>query len=236
LGVIAALTAARAAHAGPPYVADDPETTDPGHWEIYNFVSGVGVPDQIEGEAGFDINYGPAKDLQLTAVLPADFNNGSHAGLGDIELAIKYRFLHQSDGSWTPDVAFFPRLFTPTAGPRFGSGRPSLWLPVWAQKDWGAWSLFGGGGPDINPGPGNRNFWLGGVGLSRSVTGRLSLGAEVYGQTAEARGAKDFAGVNFGATYKLSDHWTLMGSAGPGIANARQQDQYEFYAALDAQY
>ncbi len=229
------LLAPSLARAGPPYVTDDAEPTDTGHWEIYNFVSGTRLPGETDGEAGFDINYGAVKDLQLTAVVPLDFVNGRTGGLGDIELAAKYRFLHQSAGSLVPDVAFFPRLFVPTGG-RFGSERASLMLPLWAEKDWGKWSLFGGGGYDINPGPDNRNFWLTGIALTRAVSDRLSLGAEIYHQTPDTVDARPFTGVNVGAVYKLTDHWSLLASGGPGLENARQQGQYAFYLALEAQY
>jgi len=96
---LALALAAPAARAGPPYVTDDPEPTDTGHWEIYNFITATHTPGDTSGQGGFDINYGAAKDLQLTAVIPIDLESGARAGLGDIELAVKYRFLHQADGS-----------------------------------------------------------------------------------------------------------------------------------------
>jgi hypothetical protein len=229
-----ALSAAPAA-AGPPYVTDDAEPTDPGHWEIYNFVDATGTPGDLGGESGLDLNYGAAKDLQLTAVIPAAFDSSAGVGAGVVELAVKYRFLHQAAGSWMPDVAFFPRVFVPT-GARFDAVRPGLFLPVWAEKDWGPWSLFGGGGLQINPGAGERNFWQSGLALTRAFGERFSLGAEVFHQTADARDTRDFTGVNVGATYKLSPHWTLMAAGGPGVQNARQEGQYTFYAALEATY
>jgi hypothetical protein len=109
-------------------------------------------------------------------------------------------------------------------------------LPLWGEKDWDRWSLFGGGGYDINPGADNRNFWLTGIALSRAVNDRLSLGAEIYHQTPDTVQAKPFTGVNVGAVYKLTDHWSLLASGGPGLENARQQGQYAFYIALEAQY
>jgi hypothetical protein len=223
---------------GPPFVSDDPEPTDKGHWEIYAFTAGTHVTGETDGAAGFDINYGGAKDLQLTAVLPLNFQTGTDGavGLGDVELAAKYKFLHQSDGSLIPDVSFFPRAFVPTAGRRFGTRRLSFLLPLWAQKDFGDWSLFGGGGYDINPGAGQRNFWLTGVGLQRKISDRFSIGAEIYRQTADADDARRFTGVNVGALYRLSGHWSLIGSAGPGIEHARSQGRYAFYAALKADY
>ena len=229
------LAAAAPAVAGPPYVTDDPEPTDLGHWENYTFVSGVHTPGDTAGQAGFDLNYGAFKDTQLTAVIPLDYDNGFTGG-GDVELAIKYKFLHQSDGTLTPDMSVFPRVFVPVQNSRFGPDRAQLFLPVWAEKDWGKWSLFGGGGYEFNPGAGERNFWQSGVALSRQVTDKLSLGGEVYHQTAATTDASDFTGANLGASYKLTDHWTLMGAGGPGLENARQGGQYDFYLALLATY
>jgi hypothetical protein len=231
----AALAAATPALAGPPYITDDPQPTDLGHWENYTFVSGVHTPGQTVGQAGFDLNYGGFKDTQLTAVIPLDYDNGL-AGSGDVELAIKYKFLHQSPGTLTPDVAVFPRLFVPLQNSRFGPDRAQLFLPVWAEKDWGKWSLFGGGGYEFNPGAGMRNFWQSGIVLTRSFGEQWSFGAEAYHQTPETMDARDFTGVNFGTTYKISDHWTLMGAGGPGVQNPRQGGQYDFYVALLATY
>ena len=66
--------------------------------------------------------------------------------------------------------------------PALRHGPVRILLPVWAQKDFGPWSLFGGGGYTINPGAGNRNFWQSGLALTRNVTPRLSLGAEITHQ------------------------------------------------------
>jgi hypothetical protein len=51
-----ALAAASAAVAGPPYQTDDPEPTEPGHWEIYNFIALDGRSGTIDGEGGLDLN------------------------------------------------------------------------------------------------------------------------------------------------------------------------------------
>jgi hypothetical protein len=226
------------AHAGPPFITDDPEPTDTGHWEIYNFIQGTRPFGLTTGQAGLDINYGGYKDLQLTAVLPADFDKAQRTqlGFGDIELAAKYRFLHQSEDTLIPDIAFFPRIFAPTSGRQFGSGRLASFFPLWAQKDFGQWSLFGGGGYNINPGPGQRNFWQASAALQRSVTDQLSLGVEVYHQTSDIIGAKPFTGINFGVTYKLSDHWSLLAAAGPVMQHPADGGRFDFYLALKADY
>jgi hypothetical protein len=234
LGVAAVASAARA---GPPFVTDDPEPTDRGHWEVYTFVSGVRADGASGGQAGFDINYGAAEDLQLTAVVPLGYDTAQgRVGLGNVELAAKYRFLHQDKTGFAPDVSVFPRVFTPTGGTRLGTGHAQLLLPVWAEKDWGPWSVFGGGGPTFNPGRDQRDFWLYGLGVTRTLTHRLSLGAEVYHHTRDTLEGADFTGVNLGALYRLSDHWSLIGAGGPGVQGARREGQSSVYAALKADY
>jgi|SRR5580693_9175145 hypothetical protein len=96
---VAVFGLARPALAGPPYVSDDPEPTDYKHFEIYTFNNGTATRSDIGGETGIDFNYGAAPDLQLTATVPAGFDrpaaSGTSFGLGNVELAAKYRFLHQ---------------------------------------------------------------------------------------------------------------------------------------------
>jgi hypothetical protein len=226
------------AHAGPPFVTDDPQPTDTGHWEMYDFASGVNALGASTGQVGLDVSYGGYKDLQLTAVVPLDYRTGpsNAAALGDIQLAAKYRFLHQKEGVWTPDIAVFPRFFLPTGGRGLESRRLTVLLPVWAEKDIGKWSVFGGGGYDINPGPGQRNFWVSGLVVQRTITDRFSLGAEIYHQTPDSTDARPFTGLNLGTTYRLTAHWSLLAAVGPGIQNAREGGRYDFYFALKADY
>lgn len=239
LALALALAGAAPAWAGPPYVTDDPEPTDRGHWEIYGFANGVHTSDAAgaatAGESGLDLNYGAAKDLQLTVVVPAAYDR-SAVGMGVVELAAKYKILHEREGSWTPGVAVFPRVFVPTAKSRFASTHPNLLLPVWIGKTLGGWSLFGGGGYQLNPGRGNRDFWTGGMALTRDLNDRLSLGAEVYHHTRDADDALAFTGVNLGVTYRLGEHWSLLGAGGPGVQNASREGRYDFYLALKADY
>ena len=229
------LAVAQPAWAGPPYVTDDPDPTDLSHWEIYGFANGAHLGGDTAGERGLDINYGAAKDLQLTLVIPAAYD-GSGGGMGVLEFAAKYRILHEREGNWTPSVAIFPRVFAPTARARFASTRANLLLPVWIGKSFGDWAMFGGGGYQFNPGVGNRDFWTGGVALTRALGERLSLGGEVYHHGRDADDAAAFTGVNLGASYRLADHWSLMGAGGPGVQNASREGRYAFYVALQAVY
>jgi hypothetical protein len=221
---LALTTLASPAMAGPPYVTDDPEPTDTGHWEVYGFASGVGLKGDTAAQSGFDINYGAAKDLQLTLVAPVDYDQDKKltVGAGSVELGAKYRFIHQSEGGWTPDVSFFPSINLPTAGRRVDSGRMGLFLPFWAQKDFGDWSTFGGGGYQINPGPENRDYWLTGWAATRKITDKLQLGAEIYHQTRDAVDHHAFTGLGVGLTYQFAKHFAFIASGGPSVAGQRQ--------------
>jgi hypothetical protein len=149
LGATVLVVLVRPAVAGPPFVSDDPEPTPYHQFEIYTFNNGTNTRDGISGETGIDFNYGAAPDLQLTATLPAGFDQsgagGTRFGLSNIGLAAKYRFLHQD--TFGLDVAFSPRVFLPSGSNTIGDDHASLLLPVWVEKDWkGGWSAFGGGG------------------------------------------------------------------------------------------
>jgi hypothetical protein len=220
--------------AGPPYVTDDPEPTDTGHYEIYAFAGGTSTRAGLDGKSGIDFNYGGAENLQLTAVIPLAYNDPRHGalagGLGNVELAAKYRFLRQDDFGW--DAALFPRVFLPSASAHAGERHASFFLPLYVEKDWGKWSTFGGGGCTLNNGGGSKDFCEGGWAVTREVLPDLHLGAEIYHQTADTRGGRASTGIGFGATYDLSENYHLMASAGPGIQNAADTNRDTWYAAM----
>lgn len=235
--IVAAAVLAAPAAAGPPYVTDDPQPTDVYRFEVYLFGAATRVPGETSGAGGIDFNYGAAPDLQLTAVVPVAFDDsdGGHAGPGNVELAAKYEFLHQRDGSALPDVSVFPRVFVPAGGHRFGTGRVGLLLPLWLERDVGKWSVFGGGGLTLNPGVDQRNYWSSGIAVTRAIGARVTIGAELYHRGPDARDARAFTGANLGATLRLSRHWSLIASAGPGLQNA-SAGQASGYAALKADF
>ncbi|TMJ14760.1 MAG: hypothetical protein E6G94_08865 [Alphaproteobacteria bacterium] len=233
LQFLAAAAFASAAAAGPPYVTDDPEPTEPGHWEVYLFAGADGAHGAWDGAAGADLNYGAAEDLQLTATVPIALSHesgaGTRAGAGDLEIGVKYRFLHAEAAGI--DVAIFPRVILPTAGRRFGTGRAALLLPVWAEKDIGVWSLFGGAGYMVNPGAGNRNFWQSGLAVTRTVSPRLSIGGEATLEGPDQADGHRTAGVDLGGIYKLGGPFALLFSGGP-VKEHHGPTGWRGYAAL----
>lgn len=228
------LLAATPALAGPPYVTDDAEPTDDGHFEIYAFNQGTNSRGDTGGESGIDFNFGGGENLQLTAVVPLAYDAASGRplamGIGNIELAAKYKFLDQKSSGW--DIAVFPRVFLPSLSGNVGDGHASFLLPFWAEKDWDDWSTFGGGGCALNNGGGSKDYCLFGWALTRKIAPGLAVGAEIYHQTADMRGGRDSTAIGAGAVYDLSDNYHLMASYGPGIENAAATDRYSWYVAL----
>ncbi|HEU4696924.1 MAG TPA: hypothetical protein VFR92_08170 [Sphingomicrobium sp.] len=232
LAALLLAAAAAPAWAGPPYLTDDPAPTDTGHWEIYGFTAAEGHRSDIDTDAGFDLNYGAIKDVQLTATLPLSFTHaaqeGWHGGAGDAELAVKYRFVSDERSGFS--AAIFPRVILPTASHSPGEKARFL-LPLWLQKDFaGGTSVFGGGGYMINPGAGNRDFWQGGIAVTQDVGKKLSVGAEVIRQGSDALGGTSQTRAGLGAIVQLTEHYALLFSGGPTWADHRTG--YHAYAAL----
>ncbi len=234
VAVAVMLLAPGAALAGPPFLTDDPEPTDTGRWEIYApELDAAGRGRDYEGGLGAELNYGAAPDLQLTLGLPAGYVHeagGFRAGPGDLELSAKYRFFHDEAAGLS--IAAFPGVTLPTAGRGLGAGRITALLPVWVQKDAGPWSLFGGGGYAINPGPDARNYWTGGVAVSRQVTPRLLLGLEADRQGAETLDARSKTSLGLGAILQLKAPFRLLGSAGPTFVDGQGATGFHGFLAL----
>jgi hypothetical protein len=230
-GALALLTAVPAI-AGPPYLTDDPVPSDTGHWEIYAFTAGEGRRADLDDDTGFDINYGPVEDVQLTVTAPLSFSHDAadrwRSGTGDLELAVKYRFVHDEKHGFS--AAIFPRAILPTSSLE-RQQRTRFLLPLWLGKDFaGGTSLFGGGGYEINPGPGNRNFWQAAIAVTQDVSDKVSFGAEVTRQGPDTVGGTAQTRAGAGSIVKLSDHYALLFSGGPTWADGRTG--YHFYGAL----
>jgi len=223
LSLAAALLTAPPVRAGPPFITDDPEPVDLGHWEVYAFSAGAAGRGDASGVGpSVEVNYGAAPNLQLHVIANIAYDDpaGGPAvmGLGDTELGAKYRFITPGKDDWFPQVGVFPLVEIPTGDARrgLGAGYTQVFLPVWVQKDFGKWTTYGGGGYWINPGPGNRNYWFTGWLLQRQVTDKLALGAEVFHQTSSMVGRGDTTGFNLGGVYDFTEHYHLLFSAGQG--------------------
>jgi hypothetical protein len=223
--VIASLAAfsGSAATAGPPFITDDPEPVDQGHWEVYAFSAGAFDGKGATGQGpALEVNYGAGPNLQLHLIATIAYDDapgGSHTmGLGDTELGVKYRFIDPGKDDWFPQVGIFPLVELPTGDAKreLGAEYTQAFFPLWVQKDFGKWTTYGGGGYWINPGTGNRDYWFTGWLLQRQITEKLMLGGEVFHTTSNAVGRPDATGFNLGGQYDFDEHHHLLFSAGQG--------------------
>ncbi len=228
------LALASPAAAGPPFLTDDPAPTDTGRWEVYApALDAAGKGRDYDGALGVELNYGAAPDVQVTLGLPVAYvhdADGFRSGRGDLELSVKYRFFHDEAAGLS--VAVFPAISLPTAVHGLGDGRVTALLPVWAQKDAGPWSVFGGGGYAINPGAGNRDYWTGGLAVSRQVTDALLLGAEIDRQGADTIDGSPSTSLGLGAILQLQPPFRLLGSAGPTFVDGDDAPGFHAFLAL----
>jgi hypothetical protein len=231
------------ATAGPPFRTDDPVPVELGHYEFYAFSTGTRESAETSGLLpGFEYNYGLIPDGQFHVVAPVavDSSSGSssHFGYGDTELGFKYRFIHEDHNGWRPQVATFPLLEIPTGDEDrgLGAGHVSAFFPIWVQKSIGKWTTYGGGGYWINHGNGNRDFWYVGWLLQRQITDKLTLGGEIFYQSADAVDSEDSTGLNVGGSYDINNHNHILFSAGSGLLNASETNQFSWYLGYQFTY
>ncbi|MGD0634602.1 MAG: hypothetical protein ABSA13_10045 [Beijerinckiaceae bacterium] len=233
------------AEAGPPYLTDDPEPVDYQHFELITYSIGTHVKGDTSGMApGFDFNYGliPNGHLHLGASLSFD-RPGAMApqfGYGDSEIGFKYRFIQEDEQGWRPQVALYPIMDFPTGDQSraLGAGHTRTLLPIWVQKSYGDWTVDTGGGYWINNGGGtlDKDYWFSGLLVQRKVAPNLTLGGELFHQTATVIGGKDSTGFNLGAVYDFDEHNHLMLSAGRGLQNAVASNEFSWFLGYQIIY
>ena len=197
-----ALAVLQAGAQGPPYQTDDPVPVDLHHYEFYIFGGLDGTTAGIDSTGpAFEFNWGAIPRVQLHAILPwgviAPSNNpvylpggtGPDAfGLTDMELGAKVAWIKET--RHFPQIGSFTMFEMPTGNYNKGLGVGKVWykLPIWLQKNQGKWLFDGGGGYQVVPQTGYRNFPYTGWLIKRELNLQWELGAEVF-----AHGAEGFA-------------------------------------------
>ena len=91
---------------------------------------------------------------------------------------------------------------------------------------------YGGGGYWFNPGPVKKDYWFTGWLLQRQVTKQFAIGVEVFHDTAMTTTGRDSTGFNIGGIYDFNEHYHLLLSAGRGLQDAREANEFSYYVAL----
>jgi hypothetical protein len=231
IGIFISFTISAAALAGPPFRTDDPEPVEYRHWEVYIASQGSVDRDETSLTAPhIEVNYGIYPNVQLHLIAPFAYvkpeGEPSHYGYTDIELGAKIRFIQES--TWRPQVGIFPLIVLPTGDKDrgLGTGKVQAFFPLWMQKSWGPWKTYGGGGYWINPGSGNKNYWFLGWEVQRDITKYLTLGAEIFYQSASEEGGKSDVGFNVGTIINFSDLHHLLLSVGRDFSGP---NNFSFY-------
>jgi hypothetical protein len=225
------------ASAGPPFVTDDPDTTDYKHWEIdfFSTYSNTAGGDFAQVPA-LEVDYGLVPDVQLHAIAPLTYSRApggsAQYGYGDTELGVKYRFFHETDS--LPEIGVFPLVEAPTgnSGRGLGNGQTQIFAPLWLQKSFGKdkeWTTFGGGGFWYNPGEDHRNFYRFGWELQRDLTEHLTLGAEIYHETPMFGGDHGHTAFNVGGYLNFDEHHHMLFSVGRDIDGPNRFSCYLAY-------
>jgi len=230
---LASLLVSATGYAGPPYVTDDPEPVEYGHWEFYLSSQHLVTRTAASGTAPhFEVNYGALPGLQLHLIAPLAYahSNGGRTfyGAGDLELGAKLRFIEESETR--PMVGTFPQFEVPVgaAAKGLGTGHLHVLLPLWLQKSVGPWTTYGGVGYWLNPGGGNRNYWYGGWLLQRRVSDLAALGTELFYTTPDQTGGGANVRFNVGLMLDLTEHHHVLFSAGRGLVG---ESVFQGYAA-----
>ena len=209
------------AQAGPPFATDDPEPPPPDGWEINVPFILERTPGRTEMDSPlFDLNYG-LPNVQLKLEIPVKVGHvdadGTMAGAGDLLVGMKWRFLNNEPSKF--QLGAYPQLLLPT-GDRarvLGEGRSAFVFPVVVQKSWDKWTVYGNIGFWWQTASETRNYFYAGAVLEREINERLTLGAELFGNSPKERDGRSDVAFNIGGSLKLNGHINLLFSGGRDI-------------------
>lgn len=219
--------------AGPPFITDDPEPVPFRHWEYYissinTFQSGIWSGTLPH----FEINYGIAPGMMVHFLFPLNYSASIGKtfsyGYADTEFGAKLRFIHETDHY--PQVGTFPVVQIPTIkNSEFSDNKIKIFIPVWAQKSWNRFTTYGGIGYLVNPGKGNKNSIFSGWEAQYDFSQAITLGGELYFQSANAVGGKPVIAFNAGGYINFSRKIHFIFSLGSNLVN---ENFFSSYAGL----
>jgi hypothetical protein len=229
--VAALLVTAAPAFAGAPYVTDDPEPTPYRSYELVVASDYARSADSVDVTSPhFDFNYGLMPNVQVTTTLPLagskPAGGSMHFGYGDTQFQVKARVVQETEHF--PQISLGAGIDVPSgnAAKNLGGGYEKSCFPLWAEKGFGKYTVFGGGGLWHNPGASNKDYTFGGLAVIRDMGHGLTLGTELFGQSADTIGAKNSLGFNFGVNRQTDEHHEILFSMGRSLRGPNTLSAY----------
>lgn len=222
--------------AGPPILTDDTGTPGPGKWELNIGFTVDKRHDETRYETpALDINYGIGEHIQLNYsvswIALDGKDEGSKNGLGNSEVAVKWRFLDVDRHGVAMSV--YPRLIfnnpTSSAGRGLADKGTVFRLPVQMEKKIGVININTEIGHDFHQRGGDE--WLYALALKYGEIKGLEALAEVFG-TADNSFKRHETVFNLGFRYDLGKSYTLLASAGRSFHSTSDQPNLLLYAGI----
>ena len=222
--------------AGPPLLTNDPDTPGDGKFEInVAFTAERASRDWSLESPLIDVNYGFGDRIQLTLELPwligDPHGDKRRSGLGNLGGGAKIRLLDEDKHGFSLSV--FPQmsgnLSRRSARLGLADAGWEAFLPVQISKSFGKTTLFSEFGYLWHRGGVNSLFW--GVAVEREISEKLSLLAEVSGESL-TQFREHSVVINVGTHWQFAEHTALIASAGRGIHDAGEEVKFIGYAGL----
>ena len=219
------------AFAQQPFVTDDAEVTDAGHWHFqfsneYDVLQKAAYPNLRQDWTNLVFQYGLAHHLEVNVDFPLIRIENAHPtpsvfGPGDIDFAAKWKFVEETPGSKSPAFALDAAIELPTGNKekQLGSGFEDYVLNFVLQK-----TLHPGTQLHVNAGiqfAGNTQtgavgiatpgqILSSGVSVTRDVSPVLHLGIDVNGAEIHDGGPKERQlQLTVGGNYSVTSDDTL---------------------------
>lgn len=205
--------------AGPPFSVDDPGTTERRHFNLYMiYQSSQSRAGEFQSFPNFSLGYGLTNNIELDlgfgGVSLRGTGTGRVAGFSDTLASVKWRFKEETRHA--PQIALGYQLKIPTADVQRGLGSGAADHTLWlcASKSYGRATLFGNAGYNFLGGSSGKNNLFYGAGITVQATGTLIVGADLYGNSAAAPGARDELAWGLGAQWNFAPDRSLLLHAG----------------------
>ena len=221
-GILGCLSHSARAQGGPPMITDDTETIPRGHWEINSaFTIERGSDGRSWGAPLLDINYGLSKNTQLKVEIPwlIVSPNGERrvSGLGNTNIGVRWRFRDEKEHHRVA-LSIYPQIEfnNPTSSVRRGivDKGPEFLMPLQWQTQVGKYGINGDVGYRFKRGDDELIY---GVVVGREFKEAFELLAEIHGTGASRHLGGSEVVYNLGSRVKLTDHFTLLLSAGTSM-------------------